>query len=97
MNYNAVPVVLSNGEKAMLEVLQVGDEQDVSCSNYNIYNSLDTLKSIIKDFTAPLSELNLGKITMEVCIGFEIESGKILSVITNGSASSSVKLKIEFN
>lgn len=97
MDYITLPVTLSDGSLLLIEVTPKDDEQNVSWKNrFNLSDSLNTMKSVIQDFVKPLAELRLGKITMEVSFGFEVEAGKMVSVLCNASSSSSVKLIIEF-
>jgi hypothetical protein len=98
MDYITLPVTLSDGSILLVEVTPKDDEQNVSWkSKFHLSDSLNTMKSVIQDFVEPLAELRLGKMTIEVGFGFEVEAGKIVSVLCNSSSSFSVKLIIEFN
>ncbi len=97
MDYITIPVTLSDGSQLLVEVAPKDDEQNVSWKNsFNLSDSINTMKSLIRDFVEPLAELRLGKITMEIGFGFEVEAGKIVSVLCNVSSSASVKLTVEF-
>lgn len=97
MDLTNIPVTLSNGSIIMLEIPQPDDEQNVTRNPINFADSFNTIKTFVRDLVDPLIELNLGKVSIELGLGFSIESGKIISVLMGASTTSSLKIKVEFD
>ena len=97
MKTRLFPVVLEDGNTVLVEAAVTDAEQDVSRNPLNFSGTVDSIKSIVKSLVTPLAELQLGKITMEVELGLAFETGKIISMVAASSASSSIKLTVEFD
>ena len=97
MNTKLIPVVLEDGSTILIEAVVEDREQDVSLNPLSFKNTVNSIKAIVKSLVTPLKELQLGKITMEIEMGFTVETSKILSMLAASSASSSIKLTVEFD
>lgn len=96
MDYNYVPVELSDGSIIMVGIYQNDEEQDVSSNSFDFSDAFNTSKAFIRDFIEPLRKLKLGKVSVELGLGFSIDSGKLMAILATSSVSSSINIKVEF-
>lgn len=92
-----LPIKLSDGTIIFANVQQTDREEEVSLKEYSFSDALNSLKSLANDIVTPLMEYSCDKVVLELNVGLAVKSGKLTSLLVNGSGSSSIKLKMEFN
>ncbi|MFH1893673.1 MAG: CU044_2847 family protein [Candidatus Zixiibacteriota bacterium] len=91
-----LPVRLSDGTVVLAEIHRGDREEEASWKDYDLSEVLKSLKVLVRDVVTPLTEFSCDKIALEVNVGLALEAGKLTSLVVSGSASSSIKVTMEF-
>lgn len=89
-----VPVQLTDGTVVLAEVRSGDREEQVSWRDYDVTGFLSSLKPLVRDLIAPLSEFACDAVNLEFSLGLVVKEGKLASLLVTGEAAASIKVSM---
>jgi len=83
-------------EGVLIEAIVIDPEQDVAFSPLNFDQILHAINGLARSFADVLADASPSKATIEFGLTAGIESGKLVAILGKASASSTIKLTLEW-
>jgi Trypsin-co-occurring domain 1 len=85
-----VPVTLSTGSKALVEVTPTDTEVEVADRLYAMKDFTSAIGDLADDLIAPLARLKTDSLELSFGLALSIETGKLTALLVGGGANASV-------
>jgi tetrahydromethanopterin S-methyltransferase subunit B len=92
-----VPVQINNNVQVMVEATVVGSEEDVAIDIRPFQEVTDAIEAITSAMVQTLEKVNPDKASVEFGIEIAVQSGKLTTLIVQGSSKGNMKITLEWN
>lgn len=91
-----VPVKLANGTQIRVAATMLGGEEDVAFKLLSFDEVTNTIEGIADSLNAALQKVKPKKASVEFGLEVAVESGKLTSLLVNGSGTATLKITLEW-
>ena len=91
-----VPVKLANGTQIRVAATMLGGEEDVAFKLLSFDEVTNTIEGIAGSLNAALQKVKPKKASVEFGLEVAVESGKLTSLLVNGSGTATLKITLEW-
>ncbi|MCA1707752.1 MAG: hypothetical protein LC808_32570 [Actinobacteria bacterium] len=91
-----VPLAGPSLEGVLIEAIVVDPEQDVAIAALDFDRVLHAINGLARSFAHVLADVSPSKATIEFGVTAGIESGSLVAILGKASASSTIKLTLEW-
>jgi hypothetical protein len=91
-----VPVKLANGTQIRVAATMLGGEEDVAFKLLSFEEVTNTIEGIADSLNAALQKVKPKKASVEFGLEVAVESGKLTSLLVNGSGTATLKITLEW-
>jgi tetrahydromethanopterin S-methyltransferase subunit B len=92
-----VPVQINNNVQVMVEATVVGSEEDVAIDIRPFQEVTDAIEAITSAMVQTLEKVKPDKASVEFGIEIAVQSGKLTTLIVQGSSKGNMKITLEWN
>ncbi len=89
-----IPVQVNDDITVMVEAKDLGGEQDVS--NLSFQQVTDTIEAVTQAIATSIDKVKPDKATVEIGFDITVKSGKLTTLIVEGSGKANLKLTLEW-
>ena len=91
-----IPVTLANGTQIRMAATMLGGEEDVAFKLLSFDEVTNTIEGIAGSLNAALQKVKPKKASVEFGLEVAVESGKLTSLLVNGSGTATLKITLEW-
>lgn len=91
-----VPVLINNNVQVMVEATVVGTEEDVAIDIRPFQEVTDAIEAITSAMVQTLEKVRPDKASVEFGIEIGVQSGKLTTLIVQGSSKGNMKITLEW-
>ena len=91
-----IPVTLANGAKIRVAATVLGGEEDVAFKLLSFEEVTKTIEGIADSLQPALQKVKPKKASVEFGLEVAVESGKLTSLLVNGSGTATLKITLEW-
>ena len=91
-----VPVLINNNVQVMVEATVVGTEEDVAIDIRPFQEVTDAIEAITSAMVQTLEKIRPDKASVEFGIEIGVQSGKLTTLIVQGSSKGNMKITLEW-
>lgn len=91
-----VPVQINNNVQVMVEATVVGTEEDVAIDIRPFQDVTDAIEAITSAMVQTLEKVRPDKASVEFGIEIGVQSGKLTTLIVQGSSKGNMKITLEW-
>lgn len=91
-----IPVKLANGSEIRVAATILGGEEDVAFKLLSFDEVTNTIEGIAGSLNAALQKVKPKKASVEFGLEVAVESGKLTSLLVNGSGTATLKITLEW-
>ena len=91
-----IPVTLANGTQIRMAATMLGGEEDVAFKLLSFDEVTNTIEGIAGSLNAALQKVKPRKASVEFGLEVAVESGKLTSLLVNGSGTATLKITLEW-
>jgi hypothetical protein len=91
-----IPVKLANGTQIRVAATMLGGEEDVAFKLLSFDEVTNTIEGIADSLNAALQKVKPKKASVEFGLEVAVESGKLTSLLVNGSGTATLKITLEW-
>ncbi|MGB5631174.1 MAG: CU044_2847 family protein [Waterburya sp.] len=92
-----IPVKVGDDLTVMVEARDLGGEQDVSTlSSLSFEGVTDTIEAVTQALATSINKVKPDKATLEIGFDIAVESGKLTTLIVDGSSKANLKLTLQW-
>ena len=89
-----IPVKVNNDITVMVEAKDLGGEQDVSTLSFQ--QVTDTIEAVTEAIATSINKVKPDKATVEIGFDITVKSGKLTTLIVEGSGKANLKLTLQW-
>lgn len=89
-----IPVKVGEDLTVMVEARDLGGEQDVSTLSFE--GVTDTIEAVTQALATSINKVRPDKATLEIGFDIAVESGKLTTLIVDGSSKANLKLTLQW-
>ena len=89
-----IPVKVGDDLTVMVEARDLGGEQDVSTLSFQ--GVTDTIEAVTQALATSINKVKPDKATLEIGFDIAVESGKLTTLIVDGSSKANLKLTLQW-
>ena len=89
-----IPVKVNNDITVMVEAKDLGGEQDVSTLSFQ--QVTDTIEAVTEAIATSIDKVKPDKATVEIGFDITVKSGKLTTLIVEGSSKANLKLTLQW-
>ena len=89
-----IPVKVNNDITVMVEAKDFGGEQDVSTLSFQ--QVTDTIEAVTEAIATSINKVKPDKATVEIGFDITVKSGKLTTLIVEGSGKANLKLTLQW-
>lgn len=89
-----IPVKVGDDLTVMVEARDLGGEQDVSTLSFE--GVTDTIEAVTQALATSINKVKPDKATLEIGFDIAVESGKLTTLIVDGSSKANLKLTLQW-
>ena len=89
-----IPVQVNDDITVMVEAKDLGGEQDVSTLSFQ--QVTDTIEAVTQAIATSIDKVKPDKATVEIGFDITVKSGKLTTLIVEGSGKANLKLTLEW-
>lgn len=89
-----IPVKVGDNLTVMVEARDLGGEQDVSTLSFQ--GVTDTIEAVTQALATSINKVKPDKATLEIGFDIAVESGKLTTLIVDGSSKANLKLTLQW-
>jgi hypothetical protein len=91
-----IPIKLANGSEIRVAATMLGGEEDVAFKLLSFDEVTNTIEGIAGSLNAALQKVKPKKASVEFGLEVAVESGKLTSLLVNGSGTATLKITLEW-
>jgi Trypsin-co-occurring domain 1 len=91
-----IPVMLANGTEIRVAATMLGGEENVAFKLLSFEEVTNTIEGIADSLNAALQKVKPKKASVEFGLEVAVESGKLTSLLVNGSGTATLKITLEW-
>ena len=89
-----IPVKVGDDLTVMVEARDLGGEQDVATLSFE--GVTDTIEAVTQALATSINKVKPDKATLEIGFDIAVESGKLTTLIVDGSSKANLKLTLQW-
>lgn len=92
----SIPIKVNDDITVLVKAEDYGGEQDVASSTYSFEQVTDTIEAVTQALATSINKVKPDKATVEIGFDITVKSGKLTTLIVDGSSKANLKLTLQW-